>query len=338
MKTYLLLFFLFPLFVCSQSNSLNFGTNNTLDVVTWNLEWFPKNGNITIDSLKSIIEKIDADVYALQEIDNIGSFNVLKNQLLGYSGLLKNTSNLNLAFLYKNSITVDSAYSILDDYDYVFAGRTPFVIDLNYNGMNISLFNNHFKCCGDGTLNTGDNSDEEYRRLQAMNYLKNYIDNNNYSNVIILGDLNDLIEDNIYDNVFISVINDSLNWKIVDDHIPNQITSNWSFPNWPSHLDHIILSKSLLPLVNDQQLDVKTIRVDNYFQNFYQYDNTISDHLPVGLRLNINPTNLNEMRDCKEKNIEFFNLNGQKIKSIKKGNLMIRKSDRKSEKIILIKK
>ena len=116
MKTYLLLFFLFPLFVCSQSNSLNFGTNNTLDVVTWNLEWFPKNGNITIDSLKSIIEKIDADVYALQEIDNIGSFNVLKNQLLGYSGLLKNTSNLNLAFLYKNSITVDSAYSILNDY------------------------------------------------------------------------------------------------------------------------------------------------------------------------------------------------------------------------------
>ena len=338
MKTYLLLFFLFPLFVCSQSNSLNFGTNNTLDVVTWNLEWFPKNGNITIDSLKSIIEKIDADVYALQEIDNIGSFNVLKNQLLGYSGLLKNTSNLNLAFLYKNSITVDSAYSILDDYDYVFAGRTPFVIDLNNNGMNISLFNNHYKCCGDGTLNTGDNSDEEYRRLQAMNYLKNYIDNNNYSNAIILGDLNDLIEDNIYDNVFISVINDSLNWKIIDDHIPNPIASNWSFPNWPSHLDHIILSKSLLPLVNDQQLDVKTIRVDNYFQNFYQYDNTISDHLPVGLRLNINPTNLNEIKNSKEKNIEFFNLNGQKIKSIKKGNLMIRKSDRKSERIILIKK
>tara|TARA_B100000989_G_scaffold272441_1_gene229879 strand:- start:1826 stop:2839 length:1014 start_codon:yes stop_codon:yes gene_type:complete len=335
MKTHLLLLFLFPLFVSSQT-SLNFGTNNTLDIVTWNLEWFPKNGNITTDSLKSIIEKIDADVYALQEIDNIGSFNMLKNQLLGYSGLLKNTSNLNLAFLYKNSIIVDSSYSIFDDYDYVFAGRTPFVIDLNYNGTNISLFNNHFKCCGDGTLNLGDSSDEEYRRLQAINYLKNYIDNNNYSNAIILGDLNDLIEDNIHDNVFISIINDSLNWKIIDDHIPSQITSNWSFPNWPSHLDHIILSKSLLSFVNDQQLDVKTIRVDNYFQNFYQYDNTISDHLPVGLRLNIKPTNFNEIIDSKEKNIEFFNLNGQKIKSINKGTLIIRKSGKKSERIILI--
>ena len=106
----------------------------------------------------------------------------------------------------------------------------------------------------------------------------------------------------------------------------------------PSHLDHIILSKSLLPLINDQQIDVKTIRVDNYFQNFYQYDNTISDHLPVGLRLNINPTNFNEIEDFKKTNIELFNLNGQKIKSIKKGYITIKKSDRKSEKIILIEK
>ena len=338
MRLYLIVIIVLPFLTKAQNNYLDFGTNNSLDIVTWNLEWFPKNGNITIDSLKSIIEKIDADIYAFQEIDNIGSFNVLKNQLLGYSGLVKNTSNLNLAFLYKNSITIDSSYSILNDYNYVFAGRTPFVIDLNYNGMNVSIFNNHFKCCGDGTLDLGDSSDEEYRRLQAMNYLKNYIDNNNYSNSIILGDLNDLIEDNIYDNVFISIINDSLNWKIIDDHIPNQITSNWSFPNWPSHLDHIILSKSLLPLINDQQIDVKTIRVDNYFQNFYQYDNTISDHLPVGLRLNINPTNFNEIEDFKKTNIELFNLNGQKIKSIKKGYITIKKSDRKSEKIILIEK
>ena len=338
MRLYLIVIIILPFLTVAQNNYLNFGTTNTLDIVTWNLEWFPKNGNITIDSLKSIIEKIDADIYAFQEIDNIGSFNTLKNQLSVYSGLVKNTSNLNLAFLYKNSITIDSSYSILDDYDYVFAGRTPFVLEINYNGMNFNLFNNHFKCCGDGVLDLGDSSDEENRRLQAMNYLKNYIDNNNYSNAIILGDLNDLIEDNIYDNIFISIINDSLNWKIVDDHIPNQITSNWSFPNWPSHLDHIFLSNSLLPLINDQQVDVKTIRVDNYFQNFYQYDNTISDHLPVGLRLNINPSNFEEIKDFRKTNIEFFNLNGQRVKSIKKGSITIRKSDRKSEKIILIKK
>ena len=338
MRLYLIVIVILPFLTVAQNNYLNFGTTNTLDIVTWNLEWFPKNGNITIDSLKSIIEKIDADIYAFQEIDNIGSFNTLKNQLSGYSGLVKNTSNLNLAFLYKNSITIDSSYSILDDYDYVFAGRTPFVLEINYNGMNFNLFNNHFKCCGDGVLDLGDSSDEENRRLQAMNYLKNYIDNNNYSNAIILGDLNDLIEDNIYDNIFISIINDSLNWKIVDDHIPNQITSNWSFPNWPSHLDHIFLSNSLLPLINDQQVDVKTIRVDNYFQSFYQYDNTISDHLPVGLRLNINPSNFEEIKDFRKTNIEFFNLNGQRVKSIKKGSITIRKSDRKSEKIILIKK
>ena len=131
----------------------------------------------------------------------------------------------------------------MNDYNYVFAGRTPFVIDINYNGMDVSIFNNHFKCCGDGTLDLGDSSDEEYEDFEAMNYLKNYIDNNNYSNDIILGDLNDLIEDNIYDNVFISIINDSLNWKIIDDHIPNQITSNWSFPNWLALRSHYFIQK-----------------------------------------------------------------------------------------------
>ena len=114
MRLYLIVFIILPFLTKAQNNYLNFGTSNTLDIVTWNLEWFPKNGNITIDSLKSIIEKIDADVYAFQEIDNIGSFNMLKNQLLGYSGLVKNTSNLNLAFLYKNSITIDSSYSIFE--------------------------------------------------------------------------------------------------------------------------------------------------------------------------------------------------------------------------------
>ena len=68
MRLYLIVIIILPFLTKAQNNYLNFGTSNTLDIVTWNLEWFPKNGNITIDSLKSIIEKIDADVYAFQEI------------------------------------------------------------------------------------------------------------------------------------------------------------------------------------------------------------------------------------------------------------------------------
>ena len=40
----------------SQSLSdITFGTDSTFEVVTWNIEWFPKNGTITVDSVSKII-------------------------------------------------------------------------------------------------------------------------------------------------------------------------------------------------------------------------------------------------------------------------------------------
>ena len=49
---------------------LHFGTDSTFEVVSWNIEWFPKNGQVTADSVKTIIQSLAADVYALQEIDD----------------------------------------------------------------------------------------------------------------------------------------------------------------------------------------------------------------------------------------------------------------------------
>ena len=40
------------------------------------------------------------------------------------------------------------------------------------------LINNHFKCCGDGSIDLNDDYDEETRRLEATDLLKLYIDNN----------------------------------------------------------------------------------------------------------------------------------------------------------------
>ena len=44
MRLYLIVIHHITLSTKAQNNYLNFGTNNTLDIVTWNLEWFPKNG------------------------------------------------------------------------------------------------------------------------------------------------------------------------------------------------------------------------------------------------------------------------------------------------------
>ena len=56
-------------FVNAQTISdLEFGSDSTFDVVSWNIEWFPKNN--TAGVVLDIIKELNADIYALQEIED----------------------------------------------------------------------------------------------------------------------------------------------------------------------------------------------------------------------------------------------------------------------------
>ena len=106
MKLRLLFFFIIfkTTLLTSQSLSdLTFGTTNNLDVVTWNLEWFAKSDQITIDSLVVAINALDIDIVAVQEISNVAEFQNLISQLSGYSGYTS-VSNLRLGYIYKSSL------------------------------------------------------------------------------------------------------------------------------------------------------------------------------------------------------------------------------------------
>ena len=322
MKKTLIIFLVFPLFGFTQ---INFSNQNSFDIVTWNIEWFPKQGIVTVDSVKEIIEVTGAEIIALQEINSVSDFNNLITKLDSYNGFSTNNSNLNLAYVYKKNLNIDSIYTILNSENYVFAGRLPLVLEMNYQGEDYVIINNHFKCCGDGILNLGDSSDEETRRYNAISLLKNYIDVNfSNKNVLIVGDLNDLIEENNH-NVFTTIINDSLNYLFADKFIPFQNSDDWSYPSWPSHLDHIIINQPLFDNLTNIFQDVQTIRVDNYIGSFQMYDNMISDHLPVGINLFYNPTLINEFNFKKGEN-KLYNVFGQLIKP-KKNILMIEIDD-----------
>lgn len=131
MKKTLIIFLVFPFFGFTQ---INFSNQNSFDIVTWNVEWFPKQGIVTVDSVKEIIEVIDAEIIALQEINSVSEFNNLISKLDSYNGFSTNNSNLNLAYVYKKNLNIDSIYTILNSENYVFAGRLPLVLELNYQG------------------------------------------------------------------------------------------------------------------------------------------------------------------------------------------------------------
>tara|TARA_B100000945_G_C20370912_1_gene592057 strand:- start:363 stop:1271 length:909 start_codon:yes stop_codon:yes gene_type:complete len=269
---------------------INFGTNLTLDVITWNIENYPKD-SLTINYTIELINAMNVDIIALQEISNLDNFNKLINGLNEWDGYCVSSSSfdINLAFLYRSDIIINDIYEVDELNNYNFP-RTPLLLDIIWEGERIILINNHYKCCGDNIIENV-YYDEEYRRLEATRMIKSYI-NNNFENinVILLGDLNDELNDDILNNVFWSFINDSSNYMFVDINIANGSSTYWSYPSWPSHLDHILISKNLYDEFEESGSIVNTILIENYFQGGWsEYERYISDHRPVGLRLKFNP-------------------------------------------------
>ena len=289
----LLLFFSAQLYSQDLSD-ITFGTDSTFEVVTWNIEWFPKNGVVTVNSVSEIIEALDADVLALQEIDDTTVCRHMINNLPGYALFMDDDWFGGLAYVYKtSSVNIQSIYKIYDTSPFWNAfPRSPLVMELTYMGEEIIVINNHFKCCGDGVLVVGNANDEEARRYQASTLLKQYIDTNFPSKrVIVTGDLNDILTDANSNNVFQMYLDDSTNYLFADELIASGSASDWSFPGWPSHLDHLLITDELFNEFSNPISEVQTIRVDDFMSGGWSsYDYYISDHRPVGLKLKLNAT------------------------------------------------
>lgn len=261
------------------------GSNDTFDIMTWNIENYPKN-NSTNSILENIISQINVDIIALQEIESQSSFEDLVSMLgTNWIGLKsQNTGYGELAYLINtDEISLIDDYNILSNYQYFFAYREPYVIEILHNELKYIIINNHFKCCGNGDLDFDDSSDEEYRRMRSSQLIFDFvIDNHESEKVIILGDLNDEITDPDENNVFLDFINSDL-FTFADNQIAFGNPNNWSFPNWPSHIDHIIISNELFE--NFESDNIQTFKVDEYLGSWQAYENYISDHRPLFLKV-----------------------------------------------------
>jgi len=275
-----LFIYLFFILSCSTEvgnidDIISFGSEDTLDIITWNLEWFPKNES-TISFVSEFILSLSPDIIALQEISDQYSFNLLIESLgEGWVGYRDNTDYQELAYIINlNQVNlINEPYEILNDYEYFFAYRPPYVANIEFDNKAFSIIDVHLKCC-DGS---------EDRRMASAEYLKNYVDTYyEQDNVIILGDFNDELTDARDENVFLNFLDDRDNYSFTDLYIAEGSSNNWSFPNWPSHLDHILVTNEVLNF----NISTNTIRLDNYMIGGWdKYDNYISDHRPVGISI-----------------------------------------------------
>ena len=295
----LLLLLLLVLFIssCGENQKLTppagddtellFGTDTTLDIVTWNLKTFPLNAN-TVGLLSEIIPQLKADVIAFQEVMDYTQFQALAEMLPHYQARIYTaTSSYRLAYLYDTrTITVNDEYTIYNGDSNPFP-RPPYVLDITFANQNYFIINNHFKALGDNYIDTQDPWDEEMRRLLASDKLERYIrENLGTERVIMLGDLNDQIQEPEATNVFMPFLNRPDEYSFATMPIAMNPTPNTvSYPSYNSILDHILITDELYADFSLAGNICRVIRVENHVGGLSAYYQLISDHRPVGIRL-----------------------------------------------------
>jgi len=252
------------------------GNSSLFEIVTINLQGFPKDGATTTSVIKDLITSINPDVIAMQELANEADFNSLLEELNGWEGRYYPIDNsvYNLGYIFKSSeIEIDDSKTrLILSNDFSAFPRPPFEIFIKHKTLNIStyLINIHLKCCSDGVA----------RRKDASEKLDNYIKTDRPSDpVIILGDYNDIISgDTPETNVFFNLVSATSEYLFTDMNIAQGIALGWSYPSYPSHIDHILVTNELFSRVD-------TTMVLKPEQCYTSYFNNITDHRPVEIIL-----------------------------------------------------
>jgi len=261
--------------------------DQTFDVVTWNVEWFGSGGNgpddtdLQLTNVITVVETIDADLYALQEISSETQFLALVDSLDEYSGFWADYSSQtqNTAYLYKSSVinSVNSGLLEAGQQEFDWAFRLPlfFEFDATVEGITrrIHAYNVHAKALAD---------QESYeRRVLASLRMKVYLDNNRQDdNVIFLGDYNDQLFTSTFNNEvspYDNFVEDDTYFKVTASLEQRGLNSYIAGQN-QSMIDHITVTNEL---VEDHIEGAQRVENPSYIGS---YISTTSDHAPVWTR------------------------------------------------------
>ncbi|MCK5077257.1 MAG: endonuclease/exonuclease/phosphatase family protein, partial [Calditrichia bacterium] len=275
----ILIFFLQINFVFGYNNV---GSDSTLDVLTWNIEWFPKNGNTTITEIQVIISDLNVDLIAVQEIASIDDFNTMLAGIPGWSGILSSHeygdgSYQKVGLMYKESVVTVNSYQLLFEDEWYYYPRPAMELAISTtegeNTFEFKLIVLHLKAYSDLA--------SEERRRQALIMLKDYIDIQVAQGIedefIVLGDYNDQLEDPTpTPNVFTYIINDEDNYTFLTLPIAG-IESSYIPWTTPSLIDHILITKEARAEYGDDGT-THVLYLDDQNSNF---EDNVSDHRPV---------------------------------------------------------
>jgi endonuclease/exonuclease/phosphatase family metal-dependent hydrolase len=272
------------------------GTETTLDIASWNLEWFgdpahgPTDEALQLRNARDVIAGTDFDLWGVAEIVSTEQFESLRDQLPGYEGFLANDARVvggpasysdfgnleqKVGLLYKASIfTVLGASVILAQNDQAFAGRPPLEVKLRASlggaTQDMVVIVMHAKCCAD--------LDSYQQRVEASSALKAYLDATYPTQKVwVIGDWNDDLTTSIADgqpSPYQNFIADRARYTVETETLSSAHVG--STVGYNSMIDHHMVSDEAAATYVPGSVDVD--RVDAYVPS---YGSTTSDHYPV---------------------------------------------------------
>jgi endonuclease/exonuclease/phosphatase family metal-dependent hydrolase len=269
------------------------GTAATLDVGSWNIEWFGSTGNgptnepLQLSNAKDVISGTDFDIWGVAEITDQAAWNSLESQLPGYTGFLAGeavvtsgstyyaATEQKVGILYRSSIaTLLGAKVILTANDADFAGRPPLEVRLRVtlNGAteDIVVIVLHMKAF--------DDVPSWQKRANASAALKSYLDTTwPTQKVIVVGDWNDDVDTSItagQATPYQNFVSDAARYTFPTRAL--SLAGVASTTGFPDIIDHHLNSNELNATLVPSSTEV--YRVDSFIAS---YDATTSDHYPV---------------------------------------------------------
>src|SRR5699024_9211335 len=282
-----------------------------LETVTWNVEWYGGNNQGPSDDFQQtknvlrIVDSLDADLYAFQEISSQQALTELTNYMTDYEGLVADyiSYNQKMAFVYNaNTIEIiESGYisksdvrtEFQDQWDYYWAnGRMPFFVNFRYT-INDTKSKDFYAVIIHGKANTSDHQESYQRRQKAAEGLYYYLQNHKpYANIIRLGDYNDDVDQSIYylkqngekvyqETPYDEFVNDSASFSVITKILSDSDES--ASINYDDIIDHITMSNELF----DKLIDSSTAVYYAPQDYISEYGETTSDHLPVWVKFDL---------------------------------------------------
>lgn len=287
----------------------------TLEVVNWNIEWFgstaedPVNDDQQEQNVKTILQNVGADVFALAEVVSEQRLANIVNQMPGYAYVISNygshtnttvnppsalAQSQKLAFVYKTSVLsnisttallsqgVNSAADISNPaYNYWASGRFPYMmsadVTLNCVTKNVKFIILHAKA---NTSPTATSYDRRKRGADTLYQLLNQQYAND--NLILLGDFNDDLDQSITAGFTTSSWNtfvaDAANYSPLT--LPLSLAGKKSTVSYNDVIDHVIVSNEMDAYYMDSTASILS-DVTSLVSN---YGSTTTDHYPVFTR------------------------------------------------------